>query len=86
MSDRSQYPNSLVDAFAQCIWIRLRLYLRLGPSADHVWQCDYADLPDISKAPLRLTARDMLDLTLQDETSAREPQLSEQDSEGASTP
>jgi hypothetical protein len=51
----------LVDAVAQCIWIRLRIYLRLGPT-DETWHCDYAALPEMAQAPLRLTAREMLDL------------------------
>lgn len=68
---RARYPATLVDAFAQCLWIRLRIYLRLGLSPDETWLCDFDDLPDMSKAPLRCTARDMLDLTFRQQAGDR---------------
>ena len=54
-----QLADKLVDAVAQCIWIRLRVYLRLG-RGDETWLCDYGDLPEMSRAPLRLTAMEMI--------------------------
>lgn len=73
MASERRYPDRLVDAVAQCIWIRLRVYLRLGPK-DETWLCDYADLPAMSQAPLRLTAREMLDLMFDAEDDLQKTQ------------
>lgn len=63
--DDHELPDPLVDAFAQLIWMRLKPYLALGPSARAgIWMCDFGDLPDMSKAPLRLAARDVLKATI----------------------
>lgn len=63
MSNRPPYPDSLLDAFAQCLWIRLRTYLRFGIREDDPpWLCDFADLPTLAQSPLRNAARELLNL------------------------
>lgn len=58
-------PPECVDAFAQLIWMRLRPYLNVGPNRSTMGlKCDFCDLPEISKAPLRLAARDVLSATV----------------------